>query len=138
MKVSVVIPCYRSEATIAKVVSLTREELVGAGYDYEFILVNDCSPDGTFAQIQALCAEDEKVVGIDCAKNLGQHCALMAGLRYADGDAVLLMDDDMQTHPSQCLKLVRALEEKDVDVVFARWSEHKEALWRRAGSAFAA
>ena len=139
MLVSVVIPCYYSEATIGKVVRLTRDELVRGGYDYEFVLVNDGSTDGTFAQIQQLCAEDPRVVGIDCAKNLGQHAAIMAGLAHATGDAVMVMDDDMQTHPSQCLKLVDALAAHDeVDVVFAEWPEHKEALWRRAGSDFAA
>ncbi|MDO4501620.1 MAG: glycosyltransferase family 2 protein [Coriobacteriia bacterium] len=138
MLVSVVIPCYYSEKTIAKVVRLTRQELTGAGYDYEFVLVNDGSTDGTFAQIRELCAEDPCVVGVDCAKNMGQHNAIMAGLKQAQGDAVLLMDDDMQTHPSQVLKLLAGLEESGKDVVFAEWPEHKEALWRRLGSRFQA
>lgn len=138
MKVSVVIPCYYSEALIAKVVNLTRDELQRGGYEWEFVLVNDGSTDGTFAEIEKLAAQDAQVVGVDCAKNLGQHAAIMAGLQRAAGDAVMLMDDDMQTHPSQCLKLLRALEEHpECDVVFASWPEHKEALWRRLGSNFA-
>lgn len=139
MKVSVVIPCYYSEKMIAKVVHLTKEQIVQGGYEPEFILVNDGSTDGTFAQIKALSDEDDCVVGVDCVKNLGQHAAIMAGLQYTTGDVVMLMDDDMQTHPSQCLKLLSAIEEHpEVDVVFAEWDEHKEALWRRAGSEFAA
>ena len=138
MKVSVVIPCYYSEATIAKVVRLTREELSKGGYESEFVLVNDGSTDGTFAEIEKLAAQDDSVVGINCAKNLGQHAAIMAGLRYVDGDLILLMDDDLQTHPSQCLKIVDAIvEHPECDVVFASWPEHKEALWRRLGSNFA-
>ena len=136
--VSVVIPCYYSQNTIQKVVSLTREQLVGAGYDYEFVLVNDGSTDETFERIQQLCAEDTRIVGVDCAKNKGQHNALMAGLKLTRGDYILLMDDDMQTHPSQALKLLRCLEESGKDVVFAEWPEHKEAAWRQLGSRFQA
>ena len=104
MLVSVVIPCYYSEKMIGTVVDQTRAELVKAGYEYEFILVNDGSTDGTFAAIEQLCAADDHVVGINCAKNSGQHNAIMAGLRKTEGDLILLMDDDMQTHPSQCVK----------------------------------
>lgn len=135
-KVSVVIPCYYSEKMIGKVVKMTRDELSSAGYDYEFVLVNDGSTDGTFDQIALLCAEDPRVVGVNCAKNMGQHSAIMAGLRKTTGDLIMLMDDDMQTHPSQCLKLLRAIDEEGVDVVFASWEQHKEAWWRRLGSSF--
>lgn len=138
MRVSVVIPCYYSEAMIAKVVGLTSEELDKGGYEHEFILVNDGSRDGTFDQIEMLCRENENVVGVDCARNLGQHAAIMAGLQHTSGDVIMLMDDDMQTHPSQCLKLLDAIaEHEECDVVFASWPEHKEALWRRMGSNFA-
>lgn len=133
---SVVIPCYYSEATIAKVVRLTSEEIARAGYPFEFILVNDGSTDGTFDEIRRLAYEDPRVIGVNCAKNLGQHSAIMAGLRQAQGDYIMVMDDDMQTHPSQCRKLLETMESTDCDVVFASWKSHKEALWRRLGSKF--
>lgn len=134
--VSVVIPCYRSQETIAKVVRLTRDELAQAGYDSEFILVNDCSPDGTFAEIQKLAEEGLPVTGIDLSRNFGQHAAIMAGLRFVKGDLALLMDDDMQTHPSQARILLQELDDPQLDVVFARYPVRKEALWRRLGSWF--
>ncbi len=137
MLVSVVIPCYYSEGMIEKVVTLTRDEFVAAGYDYEFVLVNDGSTDGTFAAITRLVQADRNVVGIDCAKNLGQHNAIMAGLQKTRGDLIMVMDDDMQTHPSQCPKLLQAIQDGSYDVVLGKWSEQKEAWWRRAGSAFA-
>lgn len=136
MNISVVIPCYYSERMIDDVVRMTRIELVNAGYDYEFILVNDGSKDGTFREISKLCAEDERVKGIDLMRNFGQHNAIMAGLREASGDAVMLMDDDMQTHPSQCLALIAGLED-GVDVVFAAFRQHRENWYRRLGSRFA-
>ncbi len=136
MKISVVIPCYYSERMIAEVVQLTRDELVRAGYEYEFVLVNDGSKDGTFREITALGEQDRHVRGIDLMRNFGQHNAIMAGLREVTGDVVLLMDDDMQTHPSQCLALIDALVD-GVDVVFATFRQHRESWYRRLGSRFA-
>ena len=78
--VSVVIPCYRSAATIEEVVALTRKVLLDQGYDYEFVLVNYGSPDDTFAHIRRLCDADPRVKGIDLVRNFGQHGAIMAGL----------------------------------------------------------
>lgn len=104
MLISVVIPCYYSEKMIGRVVSLTRERLSALAIIYEFILVNDGSTDGTFRVISEMAEEDENIVGIDCAKNLGQHSAIMAGLRHANGDLVMVMDDDMQTHPISVFK----------------------------------
>lgn len=136
-KVSIVIPCYYSENMIGKVVRMARDELISGGYsNYEFVLVNDGSTDGTFGQIELLCGEDPNVVGVNCAKNMGQHSAIMAGLRKTTGDLVMLMDDDMQTHPSQCLKLLNAIDKDGTDVVFASWKQHKEAWWRSFGSNF--
>jgi undecaprenyl-phosphate 4-deoxy-4-formamido-L-arabinose transferase len=138
LTVSVVIPCYRSEQTIRKVVTLTRQVLREQGYDYEFVLVNDGSPDGTFAQIRALAAEDPRVKGIDLIRNFGQHGAIMAGLNHTTGQLVLLMDDDLQTHPSQIPVLLDKIYE-GYDVVFADYGENglKESLFRRLGSQFA-
>lgn len=135
MIISVVIPCYYSEATIAKVVNMTKEELVARGFGYEFVLVNDGSDDGTFAEIEKLCQHDDRVVGVNLAKNVGQHGAIMAGLRQVSGDLVMVMDDDMQTHPSQCVKLIESMDD-GCDVVFATYPKQKTAAWRRMGSAF--
>lgn len=134
--VSVVIPCYYSKNMIGKVVRLTREELVALGYDTQFVLVNDGSDDGTYDAICALSDESDDVVGIDLMRNFGQHNAIMAGLHQVAGDIVMVMDDDMQTHPSQCRFLLGKLSE-GADVVFGRYRVHKESVFRRAGSSFA-
>ena len=118
MRVSTVIPCYYSEATIAKVVTMTKAEFDARGIEHEFILVNDGSTDGTFQEIEKLCQADDHIVGIDLAKNVGQHAAIIAGLRQVSGDVVMVMDDDMQTHPSQCMALLDSLDQA-TDVVFA-------------------
>lgn len=135
-KISVVIPCYYSEKTIAKVVCGTREHLLNAGYDYEFVCVNDGSKDNTYLEIEMLASQDANIVGVELLRNFGQHNAIMAGLARVSGDLVLLMDDDMQTHPSQCIKIIEALD-NETDVVFGAFSEVCQNWFRRAGSKFA-
>ena len=73
-KLSYVIPCYRSEHTLAAVVEeITRTMAALPQYDYEIVLVNDCSPDGTLNTIRSLVAADPHVQGVDLARNFGQH-----------------------------------------------------------------
>lgn len=135
-KISVIIPCYYSEKTIAKAVHLAKEELLRLGYDYEFVLVNDGSTDGTFREITALCEADPKVKGVDFSRNFGQHSALMAALHYVTGDYVMGMDDDLQTHPSQFARLLDKLEQGDYDIVYG-WYPNKHHSWfRNFGSNF--
>lgn len=72
-KVSFIIPCYRSENTISHVVTeITDKMQQMARYEYEIVLVNDCSPDGTLASIRRLCEEHQNVKGISFARNFGQ------------------------------------------------------------------
>ncbi len=122
-----VIPCYYSEKSIREVVELTLAEFDAEdGYECEFVLVNDGSTDGTFEQIRTLADEYPCVIGVDLMRNFGQHNALMAGLHYATGDAVLGMDDDLQTHPSQIFKLVHKLEE-GYDLVYGVYQQRKNS-----------
>lgn len=133
--ISFVIPCYRSEQTIEGVVeeinSLCQE--IMEGYDHEIILVNDCSPDNTISVIKSLCDKYSFITGIDFARNFGQHSALMAGLRESKGDIVICLDDDGQTPPMECVKLIKALED-GADVAYARYSHKKHSLFRNFGS----
>ncbi|MBY4796996.1 glycosyltransferase family 2 protein [Collinsella sp. AGMB00827] len=133
--VSVVIPCYYSEQVIDRVVDLTAAALTELGHPFEFILVNDGSTDGTFDRIRELAQGPFAITGVNLARNFGQHAAIMCGLRHANGDLVLVMDDDLQTHPSQIGLL---LEEacQGWDVVFAAYGDLREAWWRRLGSGF--
>ena len=133
---SVVIPCYKSAKTIKKVVMLTAEEFDKLKIeDYEFVLVNDCSPDSgeTIEVLKALAEEYSFVKVVNLGKNAGQHNATMAGLRYASGDYIISMDDDMQTHPSQLPKLLSKLEE-GYDIVYGYYPKKKESSFRRLGS----
>lgn len=133
-KVSFVIPCYRSEKTIAAVVEEIHDTMRDlTKYEYEIILVNDCSPDGTFSVIRKLCESDARIVGIDFSRNYGQHSALMAGIRQTTGEVVVCLDDDGQTPADEAPKLLVALEE-GADVAYARYSAKKHSPFRNFGS----
>lgn len=134
--ISVVIPCYKSDKTIGKVVEMTAAEFDRLGYkDYEFVLVDDCSPDGgaTAEALQALSTAHSYVRAVILAKNAGQHNAIMAGLNYAQGDTLIGMDDDMQTHPSQ-LQYLLAEFDKGYDIVYGYYPEKKHSGFRNFGS----
>ncbi len=134
MKISFVIPCYRSENTLQVVVAEIKEKMqTMAGYDYEIVLVNDCSPDATFSVIRKLCEENKNIIGINHAKNFGQHAALMAGFHFVSGDIVVCLDDDGQTPADEVDKLIDKIEE-GYDVVYAQYDHKQHSGFRNWGS----
>ena len=137
MLLSIVIPCFNSERTIRQVVELSMEEIARIErYSCEFILVNDFSRDGTWTQIQRLCQDFPNVKGLNLSRNFGQHNAIMAGLHYAQGDYIMGMDDDLQTHPSQIPAILDGMKE-DVDVVFGIFRQRQFGWLKNLTSAVA-
>ena len=135
--VSFVIPCYRSEKTLEAVINEIEETMNGSNdYDYEILLVNDGSPDNTWDVIRKIAAErdKDKVIGINFAKNFGQHAALMAGLGKSKGDYVVCLDDDGQTPANEVFKLLDALNDGS-DAVYARYGHKQHSLFRNFGTA---
>lgn len=139
-KISFVIPCYRSENTIAHVTKEIQETVEnrnslanGEFFDYEIILVNDCSPDNVWEIIKELSKQNPKIKGICLAKNFGQHSALMAGYGSVTGDYIISLDDDGQTPANESFKLVDKLEE-GFDVVYGFYDHSVQHPFRRLGS----
>ena len=122
MKVTVAIPCYKSSKTISIVVDQITSKFKELNrYDYEIILINDCSPDNTFEIIKELCQKDSHIMGIDLSRNWGQAAARMACLKQIDSDCLIYMDDDGQ-HPIEYLpQLIQKIEE-GYDLVSADFS----------------
>lgn len=115
MKISVVIPCYNSEKTIEEVVYKIKKAIQQmSGYEYEIILVNDCSRDGTFGKIRELANADNNIIGLNLAHNTGQHNAIIAGFHYTTGDYVMVCSDDGQTPLEIMKEMIVKLEEYDV------------------------
>lgn len=135
MKISFVIPCYRSQYTVTAVC----EELIQKMEEkpevlYEIILVNDASPDDVFSVIQELALNNAKIKAIDLAKNVGKHSALMAGFRYSTGDYVICLDDDGQCPVDHLWELVAPLE-GNADVAMAQYGVKKQSKFKNFGSA---
>lgn len=135
-KISFVIPCYRSEKTLGSVIEEIRSTMDRIGkYAYEVILVNDGSPDNTWGTICDITKKDpdNRILGINFAKNFGQHAAIMAGLNHTKGDYVVCLDDDGQTPADEVDKLIGALED-GADVAYARYGHKQHSFFRNFGT----
>ena len=136
MKISFVIPCYRSSKTITLVVDEIKAAMARRpDADYEVVMVSDHSPDNVYAVISELCRNDPaRLHGIELARNFGQHAALLAGYARTSGEYVVSLDDDGQTPVSEVWSLVDRLQDGGLDVVYASYPEKKHSLLRNWGS----
>ncbi|MDD3416125.1 MAG: glycosyltransferase family 2 protein [Lachnospiraceae bacterium] len=108
---SVVVSVYNEEQALPMFYETTRPILEALAWDYELLLVNDGSRDGSLAIAEELARQDEKVKVVSFSRNFGHEAAMIAGIDYASGDAIVCMDADLQ-HPPECLpKIIGKLEE---------------------------
>ena len=98
-------------------------------------MVNDCSKDSSWDEIKKEAEKNPNLVGINLRKNGGQDSAILAGLNYAKGNYVVIMDDDLQHSPYDILKLYEEAK-KGFDVVYADFDSKKQKLWKNLGSWF--
>lgn len=131
--ISFIIPCYRSEGTIAGVVSSIHEVMNGAEYDYEIVCINDCSPDNVEEVLGLLVATDAKVKAYSLTKNCGKHAALMAGLSVSGGDIIVTLDDDGETPIERLWDLVSMICQ-GYDVAVAKFTSRKVTLLKKVES----
>ncbi|MEU3411403.1 MULTISPECIES: glycosyltransferase family 2 protein [unclassified Streptomyces] len=132
MLISIVAPCYNEEDVLARFheeVQNVAEELLPLGHDMEFVYVDDGSRDRTLAVLEELAGRDSRVRYVSFSRNFGKEAALLAGLRYAAGDAVIVMDADLQ-HPPRLIKRMVELREQGHDQVIARRTRTGDRLTR--------
>ena len=117
---SVVTPVHGCRSCLANLAQ--RLFAVGAelGVPMEIVMVNDASPDGAWGSIRSLAESDPRIIGVNLFRNYGQHFAITAGLEYARGDWVAVMDCDLQDVPEELPKLYRTAVEGKYDAVFGR------------------
>lgn len=125
MKISVVIPIYGCRAALPELHQRLTESVQSITNDYELILVNDNCPQNSWEVIEELCKRDNHVKGIELSRNFGQMKAILAGLDYADGDWIVVMDCDLQDRPEEIPRLYAKAQE-GYDVVFARRKERRD------------
>jgi polyisoprenyl-phosphate glycosyltransferase len=115
--ISVISPVYRAEKIVDELVNRLRNELVKLGEPFEILLVEDGSPDNSWAKICANCALDQRVKGIRLSRNYGQHFAISAGLAEAKGAYVAVIDCDLQDDPKELGRLLDKAKE-GYDIVY--------------------
>lgn len=131
--ISIVSPVYRGEKMLAELVRRNVESVSAITDDYEIVLVNDASPDNSWDEIVKQCAANPKVKGINLSRNFGQHYAITAGLHYAKGDWVVVMDCDLQDRPEEIPNLYKKAQE-GFDIVYARRVSRKDKFFKRLSS----
>lgn len=99
--ISIVSPVYRGEKMVHELVSRIIGNVSSITDNFDIILVNDASPDNSWQEIVLECSNDKRVKGINLSRNFGQHKAILAGLNYAKGEWVIVMDCDLQDRPEE-------------------------------------
>lgn len=133
IKLSIVSPVYRAEKMVHMLVERIVKSVTTITEDFEIILVNDASPDASWLVIEHECAQDKRVKGINLSRNFGQHYAITAGLHYAKGEWVVVMDCDLQDRPEEIPALYqKALE--GYDIVYARRKQRQDKWLKRMTS----
>jgi polyisoprenyl-phosphate glycosyltransferase len=131
IEISIVIPVYNSGENLLELEKQIDDAL--KTISYEIIFVNDNSKDNSWEIIRHLVASNKRISAINFRKNFGQDSALLAGLKFAKGDYVVIMDDDLQHSPHDIPKLYEECK-KGFDICYADFREKKQAAWKNAGS----
>ena len=137
IQLSIVVPVYRSMTVLPELVEQIHDVLKSSEYanGFELILANDCSPDDSWKVIEGLAQQFPFVRGISLRKNVGQHNATMAGLSFARGEIIVVMDDDLQ-HPPEAILVLADRVKSGNDVCYTKYRGRKHVAWKRWGSQF--
>ena len=133
-KVTILLPAYNEESSFPLIRECMSQVLRdNAAYEWEFLLVNDGSTDNTLQQMIRLHNEDSHYNYVDLSRNYGKEIAMMAGFDYATGDALIIMDADMQ-HPVDVIPEMLKWWEEGYDDVYAERVASKETWFKRHSS----
>lgn len=132
MRLSIVVPCYNEEAVIDRFDARIRETLDALNVDYELCYVDDGSRDGTLDKLRALAVNREASTRyVSFSRNFGKEAGILAGLREATGDAVVIMDADLQ-HPPELIGKMLELHRDGHDQIIARRTREGDKRLRTA------
>jgi len=129
--ITIVIPVYNSEGNLIELSDQIRHNLQNV--NFELILINDQSKDDSWNIIKQLTCKYKNIIGLNLRKNSGQDNAIFAGINYAKGEYIVIMDDDLQHSPSDILKLYNEIR-KGHDVCYANFEKKRQLLWKNMGS----
>lgn len=129
--ISYIFPIYNESGNI-QILYKTIEKLLSQNkkYSYEIIFVNDGSKDSSLEMLREIQNKDSRVIVIDFSRNFGHQIAVTAGLDHASGDAVIIMDSDMQDPPKVSFELIKKWEE-GYEVVYAQRRSRKDSFFKK-------
>jgi dolichol-phosphate mannosyltransferase len=131
--ISIVVPVYNENDNIFRMYERIVNVFSSLSYNFELIYVDNCSTDETVSKIKELAIKDKRVSGITMARNFGSsQPSTMAGLKYATGDAVVLIDGDIQDPPELIVNFIAKWEE-GFEVVYGVRTKRKGSIARRIG-----
>ena len=131
-KISVIVPCYNEHESIPLLYQeLCQLKKAESKYAWEILFVNDGSKDDTLQVIQRLSEQDSSISYIDLSRNYGKETAMLAGFDYAQGDACVIMDADLQHPPMVVREMLRKWEDGYDDVYGKRITRAKESWLRK-------
>lgn len=128
-KVTILIPCYNEENGLDMLYERLRDIISNQkSYEFQILLINDGSKDNTLEKMKELHEKDSIVSYLALSRNFGKENAMLAGLDYAEGDAVILMDADLQDPPEMIPQMLQEWE-KGYDDVYARRRSRAGETW---------
>ncbi|MGL6194314.1 MAG: glycosyltransferase family 2 protein [Thermoguttaceae bacterium] len=116
--ISVVVPVFNEEAALNLFYETVSRQLDELKMSWEIVFVNDCSTDSSINALRTICSNDSRIKVLDFAKNFGNQVALTAGIEHAKGNAVIIMDADLQHPPEVIPEMVRLWQEEKYDSVY--------------------
>jgi polyisoprenyl-phosphate glycosyltransferase len=131
---SIVAPIYNEEGNIPRLYNRIHEVMSSTGEAWELVLVNDGSRDNSIKEMEDAAAKDPRVKIVNFARNFGHQIAVTAGIDYAQGKAVVLIDADLQDPPEVILEMIERWK-AGYDVVYAVRAERKGESWFKVTTA---
>jgi polyisoprenyl-phosphate glycosyltransferase len=136
MNLSVVIPVYNSSSTLKNLTQRLLSVLDSTSISYEIIFVEDGSHDNSWEVLSDLQKTyTDRIVAIQLMRNYGQHNAIMCGFRHTCGEYIITMDDDLQNPPEEIPKLLAAIKNSKLDLIYGYYDSKSHDMWRNMGSA---
>ncbi len=126
--ISIVVPAYNEEAGLSELVRRVSDVMKGAGLRFEIVFVNDGSSDGTLAEMVRLRRSEDAITVVNLSRNFGKEIAMTAGIEHARGDAMVILDADLQDPPEIIPEMVATWRE-GYDTVYAQRASREGETW---------
>jgi len=132
---AVIVPVYNSEQTLLELFERLQQTFAQLARSFVVIFIEDCGHDNSWQCIKSLQSSyPTLVIGVQLAKNFGQHNAILCGLQFTDADYVITIDDDLQTPPEEIITLIEHQIHSEAEVVYGVSTQKQQHLIRRLGS----